>query len=591
MTTPRELLAKYVTQAQMSSFFIDKMKIYNVLSYGATGDGVTDDTTAIQNTINALTANTVLVLPKGQYKYSTLALKSNIYILGLGGQLVPASQSGGQITGTSLTNIVIEGVIFSYTAGSNYNPVISLTSCTDVKINNNRFIGCGFGALCTSCNYVEMKGNYGEQIGIYPRPAPLDATGAGYSANYNIYGAYLRAVTCNNVNMSGNTLRNTSVFSGNTSDTTGGAGGVTCTNCNEVTVNNNVIINAPGQGIAAVGALQGTDVVTLVNAGTIDETALGRNITITGNVVYGNNQEGITCFGVSSATITGNTSRNNRYHSIEVWDSRDVTVDGNITHEPSTADMTALGGTGAAGTGSIVAYRSDSVIIVGNKIMKARKNGIDVLNTTQNYIISGNVIGKTDLDSNAEAYLGHGIALNNVSGGVVEGNIQTVAPAGKYCYYLTNGATTANNYIYGNRPTDNIYGHYMGSIDRIWGKDRGVGPSSTEFSSLRYGRVKTISTTATTILSAANLIAQSGAEACLIIVNGCDDANGGNNFVDIVLYLAGATPVVLSSQTIGTIPARTYTTSSTNLQLAMASGTYSVRVMGIEAATGNTNAV
>ena len=45
---------------------------YNVKNYGAAGDGTTDDTTAIQNAINAM-PNTggVVFLPPGTYKITS----------------------------------------------------------------------------------------------------------------------------------------------------------------------------------------------------------------------------------------------------------------------------------------------------------------------------------------------------------------------------------------------------------------------------------------------------------------------------------------------------------------------------------------
>ena len=69
----------------------DAKEIYNnfinVLDYGATGDGVTDDTTSIQNAINAAETsgdtNTVYI-PNGTYLVSQIKLKSNVKIMGNG---------------------------------------------------------------------------------------------------------------------------------------------------------------------------------------------------------------------------------------------------------------------------------------------------------------------------------------------------------------------------------------------------------------------------------------------------------------------------------------------------------------------------
>lgn len=72
MTTPRQNNLKYVTQSEMSSFFIDNIGIPSVKSYGAVGDGVTDDTTKIQDAIDDAIANDIIFLffPPGDYYYT-----------------------------------------------------------------------------------------------------------------------------------------------------------------------------------------------------------------------------------------------------------------------------------------------------------------------------------------------------------------------------------------------------------------------------------------------------------------------------------------------------------------------------------------
>lgn len=83
-----------------------------------------------------------------------------------------------------------------------------------------------------------------------------------------------------------------------------------------------------------------------------------------------------------------------------------------------------------------------------------------------------------------------------------------------------------------------------------------------------------VSTSATTIVT------DGGGLGSLVVVNGSD--TNVNRFCDLVMASTGAVPVVLQSFTaIGSPAARTYTRSGSALQLAMASGTYSVSAITI----------
>lgn len=79
--------------------------------------------------------------------------------------------------------------------------------------------------------------------------------------------------------------------------------------------------------------------------------------------------------------------------------------------------------------------------------------------------------------------------------------------------------------------------------------------------------------TATTILD------EAGAHGRFVIVNG---ANGGDRFCDLVFCSTAANPTVIASFTaFGTPTARTYTRNGSELQLAMASGTYVVNALAL----------
>jgi len=81
-----------------------------------------------------------------------------------------------------------------------------------------------------------------------------------------------------------------------------------------------------------------------------------------------------------------------------------------------------------------------------------------------------------------------------------------------------------------------------------------------------------VSTSATTIVLGGDI-------GQLVVINGI---SGSDRFCDLVMSSTGADPVVMQSFTaLGSAAARTYTRSGSNVQLAMASGTYTVRALSM----------
>jgi hypothetical protein len=116
----------------------------NVLDFGAVGDGVADDTAAIQAALNV--AGRIYV-PSGTYSHTELTLSSNTTLIGAGrGNVTFVSRStigtGNQISATSLDNISISGIKFagqnttipSTLAAANIENQLYFLSCTNVEV-------------------------------------------------------------------------------------------------------------------------------------------------------------------------------------------------------------------------------------------------------------------------------------------------------------------------------------------------------------------------------------------------------------------------------------------------------------------------
>jgi parallel beta-helix repeat protein len=73
----------------------------SVYDFGAKGDGVTDDTAAIQNALNAAGSNNTVLLPPGSFAVTGIAVPSGVTLMGCGAGsiLVPAAgfSSGGNL--------------------------------------------------------------------------------------------------------------------------------------------------------------------------------------------------------------------------------------------------------------------------------------------------------------------------------------------------------------------------------------------------------------------------------------------------------------------------------------------------------------
>ena len=112
----------------------------NVREFGATGNGTTDDTTAIQSAINAAGTGDAIIFPNGAYLVTGLTVTKRITLMGWGGATLRANNP---TQGTTLLTIsaagdeaLVAGLRF---AGNDLMRGIDVDSAQRVVISNNRF--------------------------------------------------------------------------------------------------------------------------------------------------------------------------------------------------------------------------------------------------------------------------------------------------------------------------------------------------------------------------------------------------------------------------------------------------------------------
>lgn len=144
----------------------------NVLDYGAVGDGVTDDSGAIQNALNA---GDVVVFPAGVYSIAAPIAIQDGQTLRLDGAVIKPTSAltTAAVTGTSISGVriyggTLEGVGTAFATGN--ENLMLFTSCSDVQLYGTvfkksrneglRFVDCSY---CVADGVVALN-NYGSGL-------------------------------------------------------------------------------------------------------------------------------------------------------------------------------------------------------------------------------------------------------------------------------------------------------------------------------------------------------------------------------------------------------------------------------------------
>ena len=121
----------------------ERAKVVSVKAFGAKGDGVADDTAAIQAAINAAQAGETIYFPSGIYEVSDFVVKnrSGLSFIGVGQNSVIRQKAGvvRMATIEVSRDIVISNLTFDAYGVMAYGGVV-LYSVTGIRIENNTFI-------------------------------------------------------------------------------------------------------------------------------------------------------------------------------------------------------------------------------------------------------------------------------------------------------------------------------------------------------------------------------------------------------------------------------------------------------------------
>ena len=139
-------------------------QIVNIKDYGAVGDGVADDTLAVQRAITNSTG--AVYIPAGTFKIDPVTLTTGKQLIGENRatsilKLRTALSGTGMINATYANDIVIENLTID--GGSlvgTKNGLINFYGCEQARIENNNFINTDqFAIACNSMDNAVIRGN------------------------------------------------------------------------------------------------------------------------------------------------------------------------------------------------------------------------------------------------------------------------------------------------------------------------------------------------------------------------------------------------------------------------------------------------
>ena len=409
--------------------------VVNVKDFGAVGDGVTDDTTAIQAAINTGLA---VAIPAGTFVAKDLIPHSRTYCIGMGGVLKLASSNDIDTAifsysgSTQLESFVLDGVrldgnISGQSGAAGNQSAVNIGNCKEVVIRGCQIKDFFYRGIRIDGGVGSATNNYGSVDNIIIESNTFN----------NVEGNANHILQSQNICINGNVFEDTGSSGGSQAGLAGAA--IFVNSSGVVTITGNTASRSSDSAVycedCEYGTITGNTIVDSAKTGIKWQGNITKNVIIDSNSVYLTGAQGIAVWATSGTVMRGIIANN----VVDTAGSPNTTFTQNVVtvcagiYSEHTKDLVVEGnivtncGDGGSSTVKTGVYitQSENVKVTGNIVSDSDQDGISIQNCTSGDIVN-NTCYNNGLQNDA---IYNGIRINNGAT-----SAERISVTNNYCY-------------------------------------------------------------------------------------------------------------------------------------------------------------